>query len=148
MKKMWSKCCLQQSYIVFFFLFFFCNYSKWDTIFRPKVNVSLQKWFYSFIYIVKCKLDIISGLAEAEDVSTSRQPLNCWRGCIASGFWKVFFSLFFFNMALCLSDCCLSLSSSSHCHPLFFATAARHRCCILKEWGGGPRENRKKTSGE
>lgn len=102
-----------------------CNYSKWDTSFGPKVNVSLQKGLYSFIYSVKCKLDIISSLAEAEDACGSRHAARLPK-------WLPHFSC---------------LTSRPPTQPLppppppplrFFVTAAKHRCCILK---GAPREN-------
>lgn len=101
-----------------------CNYSKWDTSSGPKVNVSLQKWLYSFIYSVKCKLDIISSSAQAANVCASRHAARL--PARLHGFSFSWFSA--------------SSSSVPHRRPLFFVTAAEHRCSILK---GAPRENSK-----
>lgn len=100
-----------------------CNYSKWDTSFGPKVNVSLQKWLYSFIYSVKCKLDIISSLAEAEDACGSRHAARLPK-------WLPHFS--------CLTSRPPTQPAPPTATTSLFVTAAKHRCCILK---GAPREN-------
>lgn len=89
------------------------NYSKWETSFASKVNVSRQKGLY--LHSVKCKLDIIFGFRVA---NISAPPVRC-----------------------CACQCtraCFSFLVVFTSSPPLFEMAAKHHRCILK---GEQREN-------